>query len=63
MYGSAVSFFEKISSFAWTAFPVYSVGPLAASCGGSASFAFGTVALSCKPLKLQESRQLTVTET
>jgi len=58
--GSAVSFFENASSFAWTAFPVYSFGPAAASCGGSASFAFGMAALSCKPLKLQESGQVTV---
>jgi len=60
--GSAVSFFENVSSFAWTALPAYSVGPAAASCGGSASFAFGMAALSCKPLKLQESGQVTVTE-
>ena len=58
MCGSAVSFFEKLSSFAWTRFPVYSVGPAAASWGGSASFALGMAALSCKPLNLQESGQL-----
>jgi len=60
--GFAVSFFENACSFAWTAFAVYSVGPVAASCGGSASFAFGMAALSCKPLKLQELGQVTVTE-